>query len=422
MSKFFKLITLFCVLLINTNLQAAQLLVGADYLDVNTGKIHTKKVIGIENDKIIYIGTRTQAPAKNWTEIDLNGKTLLPGLSDSHVHLVGKTGVFGYESLKFSLANHTISGVVNAQKTLMAGFTTVRNLGAPAYADVALRDAIAEGEIPGPRMLVAGPSIGITGGHCDSNLLPFEYKTQAEGVANGPWAVRKKVRQNNKYGANVIKFCGTGGVLSKGTKIGAQQFTLEEMTALVDEAHLLGLKVAVHAHGKDGIQTALKAGVDSVEHASLISDESIKLAKKLGTFLSMDVYVSDYILSEGEAAGILPESLDKERKVGKLQRERFRAAVKAGAKIAFGTDAGVYPHGINARQFSKMVEWGMTPLQAIQSATIGNAELFGLEKEIGSIEVGKFADIIAVSNNPLESIKILENIDFVMKAGIIYKN
>jgi len=422
MNRFYAALSLLITVFYCSTIIANTLLIGGNILDVKSGDIHNDKVIGITENKISYIGSRKNVPENNWTEINLKGATLLPGLSDSHVHLTGKTGVFGYESLQYSLPSKTISGVVNANKTLMAGFTTVRNLGAPGYADVALRDAIAKGEIPGPRMLVAGPSIGITGGHCDSNLLPFEYKIEAEGVANGPWAVRKKVRQNNKYGVDVIKFCGTGGVLSKGTKIGAQQFTLEEMTALVDEAHLLGLKVAVHAHGKEGIQTALQAGVDSIEHASLITDESIKLAKKQGTFLSMDIYVSDYILSEGEAAGILPESLEKERQVGKLQRQRFQAAVKANAKIAFGSDAGVYPHGINARQFSKMVEWGMSPLQAIQASTIGNAELFGLQTQLGSLEIGKFADIIAVKANPLDDIQTLEKVSFVMKEGIVYKN
>jgi imidazolonepropionase-like amidohydrolase len=280
--------------------------------------------------------------------------------------------------------------------------------------------AINDGEVPGPRIIPAGMALGITGGHCDNNLLPYEYDVTAGGVADGPWAVRQKVRQNKKYGAEVIKFCGTGGVLSKGTSLGAQQFTLEEMSAIVDEAHLLGLKVAVHAHGTKGIQTALEAGVDSVEHASMISDESIALAVAHGAYLSMDIYVSDFILSEGEAAGILEESLAKERQIGRIQRERFKAAVDAGAKIAFGTDAGVYRHGLNARQFAYMVDWGMTPIQAIQAATIANAALFGLEDEIGSIAVGKSADIIAVDANPLQDIRALEDVDFVMARGTVY--
>lgn len=402
--------------------QAEQtLLTGGDLLDVETGRLETGQDILIEDGLIKAVGPAgTLATEASARRINMNGATLLPGLSDSHVHLTGRSDVHGYRRLTISTPRAAISGVANAKKTLRAGFTTVRNLGAPGFADVDLMTAINEGEVPGPRIIPAGRSIGITGGHCDSNLLPYEYRDSSGGVADGPWAVRQKVRENNKYGAQVIKFCGTGGVLSKGTKIGAQQFSLEEMTAIVDEAHLLGLKVAVHAHGTDGINTALEAGVDSVEHASLISDAGIAKAKAQGTFLSMDVYVSDFILSEGEAAGILPESLEKERQVGRAQRERFRAAVTAGARIAYGTDAGVYTHGLNGRQFQFMVDWGMTPIQAIQAATIRNAELFGLADEIGSITPGKQADIIAVDGNPLENVRELEDVDFVMKGGVVF--
>jgi len=399
------------------------LLTGGDVLDVQRERIVQNQDILIENDTIIAIATRGSIPtAPDATIVDMAGATLLPGLSDSHVHLTSRSDVHGYRRLTVSTPRAAISGVANARKTLRAGFTTVRNLGAPGFADVDLKNAIDEGEVPGPRIIPAGRSLGITGGHCDSNLLPYEYNQTAGGVADGPWAARNKVRENKKYGAEVIKFCGTGGVLSKGTSIGAQQFSLEEMTAIVDEARLLGLKVAVHAHGTNGIQAALTAGVDSVEHASMISDEGIALAIANGTYLSMDVYVSDFILSEGEAAGILPESLDKERQVGRIQRERFQAAVEAGANMAFGTDAGVYSHGLNGRQFAYMVEWGMTPMQAIQAATIGNAALFGLEDQIGSIEVGKSADIIAVAGNPLTNIRELEDIDFVMARGSIFVN
>ncbi|MEM7006666.1 MAG: amidohydrolase family protein [Pseudomonadota bacterium] len=392
-------------------------LTGGNIVDVQTGDIMTDTNIIVEDDRIVSIGERGRGIDRT---IDLRGAYVLPGLSDSHVHLTSRSDVHGYRRLTVSSQAAAISGVVHADRTLKAGFTTVRNLGGPAYADVALRDAIDNGEIPGPRMLVAGPSIGITGGHCDNNLLPFEYDVEAEGVANGPWEVREKVRQNVKYGASVIKFCGTGGVLSRGTRIGAQQFTQEEMSAIVDEAHLLGVKVAVHAHGTDGIRTALNAGVDSVEHASLIDDAGIVQAVEQGTYLSMDVYVSDFILAEGEAAGILEESLAKERQVGRAQRERFQAAVEAGANIAFGTDAGVYTHGLNGRQFAYMVEWGMTPLQAIQASTIGNATLFGMEADIGSIEAGKYADLIAVQGNPLDNVQELETVDFVMKGGEVY--
>ena len=396
---------------------------GGNVIDVRTGEVMNGSSILVEDGRITGIGSENSLGLDgSETILDMTGAWLLPGLSDSHVHLTSTATDNGYQGLGVSLPRATISGVVNAGKTLRAGFTTVRNVGAGGYADVALRDAIMEGDIPGPRVIPAGVALGITGGHCDTNLLPFEYRDSAEGVADGPWAVRQKVRQNVKYGAEVIKFCGTGGVLSKGTKIGAQQFTAEEMEAIVDEAHLLGLKVAVHAHGANGIRTAIEAGVDSVEHSSLIDDESIELAVDRGTFLSMDIYVSDFILSEGEAVGILPESLEKERQVGQAQRESFERAVDAGARIAFGTDAGVYDHGLNGRQFAYMVEWRMSPLEAIQAATINNAALFGLSDSIGALEVGKEADIIAVEGNPLEDIRELEDVDFVMVDGAAFMN
>lgn len=398
------------------------LLAGGNVVDVERGVVMDGHDVLVEDGKIKAIGRAGTLSASGVARVDMTGAWLLPGLSDSHVHLTSRSDLHGYRSLAVSTPRAAISGVANAEKTLRAGFTTVRNLGAPGFTDVDLKDAIDSGEIPGPRIIPAGQAIGITGGHCDDNLMPYEAQSRAGGVADGPWAVRAKVRENKKYGAQVIKFCGTGGVLSKGTTIGAQQFSFEEMKALVDEAHELGLKVAVHAHGSKGIQTALEAGVDSIEHASLITDESLKLAVKKGAFLSMDIYVSDFILGEGEAAGILPESLEKEKIVGKAQRERFQAAVKAGAKLAFGTDAGVYAHGLNGRQFAYMVEWGMTPAEAIRSATVGNAELFGLKDEIGSLTVGKAADIIAVDGNPLADVKELEDVDFVMKGGAVFYN
>lgn len=401
--------------------QAGIVLTGADIIDVIDGKKLSGQVVAISDGKIAYVGSERRMPDGNWTEIDLSGATLMPGLSDSHVHLTSGANVHGFRRLTRSTARGAISGVVNSEITLKAGFTTVRNLGAPGFTDIDLMRAIDEGEIIGPRIIGAGQSIGITGGHCgDATLLPYEVQRKTGGRADGPWEVRQKVRENKKYGARVIKFCGTGGVLSPNTSINAQQYSLEEMKAIVDEARLLDLKVAVHAHGPRGIQSALEAGVDSVEHASMITDEGIALAVEQGTYLSMDIYVSDYILSEGEAAGILEENLAKERMVGRVQRERFQAAVEAGANMAFGSDAGVYPHGTNARQFSKMVEWGMSPMQAIQTATISNATLFGIEDEIGSITVGKAADIIAVAGDPLENIRELEDVDFVMKDGTVY--
>jgi imidazolonepropionase-like amidohydrolase len=295
-------------------------------------------------------------------------------------------------------------------------------VGAGGYADVALRDSINRGETVGPRLFVSGPLIGATGGHCDENLLPESYHAVGEGVADGPEAVAHKVREVHKYGADLIKLCATGGVLSKGDSVGAQQMTYEEMKAAVDEAHRLGLKVAAHAHGTSGINDAIRAGVDTIEHASLANDESFALAKARGAVFDMDIYNDDFILAEGAKVGMLPESLAKERTIGRLQRETFRRAVKAGVTMTFGTDAGVYPHGDNAKQFAKMVEWGMTPMQAIQAATTTASKTLGpLGDNLGSIAPGKYADIIAVEGDPLSDISRLEHVAFVMKAGVVYR-
>ncbi|MFD3392445.1 Xaa-Pro dipeptidase [Alteromonas macleodii] len=391
-------------------------------IDVANGKV-VKQAAIIVNDNIITASGRLKdlTVPNEATRIDLGNATLMPGLMDMHVHLTSDATRHGYKRLEVSLPRAAITGVKHAKATLDAGFTTVRNVGAPGFADVALRDAINAGDVVGPRMFVAGPSLGVTGGHCDSNLLPYEYDNYSEGVADGPWEVRKKVRRNIKYGATVIKFCATGGVLSKGTKVGAQQYTFEEMKALIDEAHLRGLTVATHAHGTNGIKAAIKAGVDSVEHVSLLDDEAIDLAKKNGTYFSMDIYVTEYILGEGEKAGILEESLNKERIVGKTQRENFEKAVKAGVNMIFGSDAGVYPHGDNPKQFARMVKFGMTPIQAIQAATINPARLLKQEATLGSLEKGKLADIVAVPGNPLDDMSLMEKVGFVMKDGQIVK-
>ncbi|MCP5011167.1 MAG: amidohydrolase family protein [Aestuariibacter sp.] len=403
---------------------AQTLVLKADRLiDVENGKLISNAVVVIEDDTIVAAGeARKVTFSKDSKIIELGDYTLLPGLMDMHVHLTSDATKHGYKRLADSLPRVTLTGVKHAEATLMAGFTTVRNVGAPGFADVALRDAINDGDITGPRMFVAGPSLGVTGGHCDNNLLPYEYHTVSEGVADGPWAVREKVRRNIKYGATVIKFCGTGGVLSKGTKVGVQQYTFEEMQALVDEAHMRGLTVATHAHGTDGIKTAIKAGVDSVEHVSLLDDEAIKLALKHGTYFSMDIYVTEYILSEGAKAGILEESLAKERIVGQRQRDNFAKAVKAGVKMVFGSDAGVYPHGDNGKQFARMVKFGMTPMQAIQASTINAATLLKQQEVLGSVSEGKKADIVGVKGNPLDDISLLENVGLVVKDGQIVKS
>ena len=396
---------------------------GATILEVTNGDMIKNHVVIVKDGRIDAVAPARSADIPKGIEvIDLQGHTLLPGLIDMHVHLTSGGGYHGYERLKLTDERRAILGVVHAKQTLMAGFTTVRNVGAGSFGDVALRDAINDGDIPGPRLLVSGPPIGITGGHCsDNNLLPPEYDISGEGVADGPWAARTAVRRNIKYGADLIKTCSTGGVLSKGTKVGAPQYTVEELTALVDEAHSRGLKVASHAHGAEGIINALIAGADTIEHASFIDDEGIRLAIENDAALSMDIYVTEYILGEGASAGILEESLEKERMTGATQRSNFRKAVEAGATIVYGTDAGVYPHGQNAKQLSRMTRFGMTPLQALQSATTVAADVMGLGYEVGKIEAGYAADFVAVAGNPIEQIELLEAPSAVIKGGVRYR-
>ena len=415
--------SLVLALLVAADVHAAATVINARrLLDVVSGRLLADRTVVIVDDRIVSVGrTGSVDVPPDARVIDLSDMTVLPGLIDMHVHLTGDPDAQGYRNLAASTPRNALFGAANALRTLRAGFTTVRNVGAGGFADIALRDAIDHGDVPGPRMRASGPSLGITGGHCDNNLLPPRFDSYSDGVADGPWEIRRKIRDNIKYGADVIKFCATGGVLSKGTSGGVQQYTLEEMVALVDEAHNRDRKVAAHAHGTEGIKSAIRAGVDSVEHASLIDDEGIRLALENDTFLVMDVYVSTYILEMGEAAGFLPESLAKERTVGQQQRNNFRRAHEAGVRMAFGSDAGVYPHGVNARQFAYMVEYGMSPLEAIQAATINAAELIGWSADVGRIGDGMFADVIAVRGNPLDDVTVLENVGFVMKGGEVYK-
>lgn len=392
-------------------------------VDPVNGRVVANPALIIEDGVITAVGARgALSVPEGATTIALTGKTILPGFIDMHTHIIGDASAGGYSALGLSSYHHAIVGVANAEKTLLAGFTTVRNVGAPDYADVALRNAIAEGKATGPRMFVSGPPVGIIGGHCsDDNLLPAEYGYVGAGVASGPWEMRAKVRTNIKYGVDLIKTCSTGGVFSKGTTLGSTQGTLEELTAIAEEAHARGLKVAAHAHGNAGIKNAIRAGIDTIEHASFLDDEAIRMAKERGVYLSMDIYNTEYTLAEGEANGVLEESLAKEREVGTVQRESFTKAVKAGAKIVFGTDSGVYPHGDNAKQFSRMVRFGMTPMQAIRSATSLAAEGLGQDNTLGRIAPGYSADIVAVAGDPIADISVLESVDFVMKEGVVYK-
>jgi imidazolonepropionase-like amidohydrolase len=396
----------------------------AHLLDVRSGEIR--------DDQTILFGAggtiTSVGPAKsvtlpaNVTPLEIAG-TCLPGLIDVHTHLTGDPQNSGYQGLAISVPSEAITGVKNARRTLNAGFTSVRNVGASHFTDVALRDAINDGSVEGPRMLVSGPPLGITGGHCDENLLPYDYHRVGEGVADGPWAARAKVREVVKYGADLIKVCASGGVLSKGDQPGTPQYTLEELQAIAEEAHKLGRKVAAHAHGTQSIKDAIRAGIDSIEHSSLIDDEGIALAKQRGTYLVFDIYNDDFILQEGAKSGMLPESIEKEKKLGQLQRANFRHAWQAGAKMAFGTDAGVYPHGDNAKQFVTMVEWGMPGIDAIRCATLNAADLMGWSGKVGALEPGYFADVIAVQDkDPLADISILQSVAFVMKGGVVVKD
>src|SRR5713226_1438496 len=391
-------------------------------LDVKTGKLLSDQTIVIEDGKIARVGSSAEikAPADAML-VDLSNATVLPGLIDAHVHLTADPD-FITEQLGISIPREALIGAKNARITLQAGFTTVRNVGADAYADVALRDAINAGDVPGPRMLVSGPAMGITGGHCDNNLLSYEYHVTSDGVADGIAAVQQKVRQNIKYGSDLIKVCATGGVVSKGDDPQASQYTLEELKAIVADAHRLGRKVAAHAHGAQGIRWASEAGVDSVEHASYIDDAGIAEMKKNGTYLVPTLYLGDWFLENAEKNHVPDFLLVKAKAVMPAARKNVAHAFASGVKVAFGTDAAVYPHGLNAHEFAVMVKLGLGPLQAIQAATVNDADLLGWSDKVGTIEPGNWADIIAVDGDPVKDVTTLEHVKFVMKGGEVVKN
>ena len=395
-------------------------------IDTINGRVLTDQVIIIEGDRIKEVGSGLAIPA-GATVIDLSKMTVLPGLTDAHTHITTQAGGDYYEELfRKSFIDEAVNAHIYSKRTLEAGFTTVRNVGASAFIDVALKRSIDKGDIVGPRVIPATMFIGSTGSHGDLNgfspWLDDKTPPDMSGIADGVDALRKKVRYLIKYGAEVIKFGASAGVLTEEESVGAPQFSQEEMNAIVDEAKLHGVKVCAHAHGTEAIKMAIRAGVASVEHGSLIDEEGIRMMKERGTYLDADIYNDDYILAEYAKFNTPKKIIDKERSIGRLQRENFKKAVLAGVKIAFGTDAGVYPHGWNAKQFAKMVEWGMTPMSAIQASTVNNADLFGWSDRIGSITAGKYADIVAVDGDPLQNVGILENIGFVMKGGAIYKN
>jgi len=390
-------------------------------IDTKTGAVTNNAFILIEGDKITAAGPGVTVPAEVEV-IDLKDKTVAPGLIDCHTHMTFQPGNYYDDIFRKSPIDVAVIAHVYARRTLEAGFTTVRDVGAGEFIDVALRNAINRGDVVGPRMQVATLTVGATGGHGDTNgFSPYLKFGSFSGLADGVDEIRKLIRFEVKYGADLIKMLATAGVLSEEESVGAPQFSQEEMNAIVEEAKMWGKRVAAHAHGAEGIKRAVRAGVTSIEHGSLIDDEGIKMMKERGTYLVADIYNDDYIIAEFSKLGYPDKIIEKERMVGRTQRENFQKAARAGVKLAFGTDAGVYPHGWNAKQFAHMVKWGLTPTQAIQAATVNAADLLGWNDRVGVIAPGAFADVIAVDGDPLKDVTELERVKFVMKGGVVYK-
>ncbi len=405
------------------NIESVTAIKAGRFFDSEKGEFLDNQIILIKNNLITEVGSSVKIPT-NALIIDLSKQTVLPGLIDCHTHITSQPENYLEDIFRKSPIDNAIEAHIYSERTLMAGFTTCRDVGASEYIDIALRNSINSGKTIGPRLYVSGPFIGSTGSHGDLNgFSPYIHFQQISSIADGVDAVRKQVRTNIKYGADLIKFGATAGVLTEEESVGAPQYSQDEMNAMVEEAHLWSKKVAAHAHGAIGINMAIKAGVASIEHGSFLNDEGIKLMKEHGTYLVADIYNDDYILAEYAKMGYPEKIINKEKLVGKTQRENFQKAVKAGVKMAYGTDAGVYPHGDNAKQFYYMVKFGLTPAQALQSATINAADLIGVKDKIGSISVGKLADIVAVVGNPEQDITVLATkIVFVMKDGKVYSN
>jgi imidazolonepropionase-like amidohydrolase len=404
--------------------QAEQVVVTADrMLDVLTGRYVEGPAIFIGDDgRIQSIGSLAalQVPAGT-RHINLAGKTLLPGLIDMHVHLDSPADIGGYRGLEFTDSFWQATAVGNAKAMLDAGFTTVRNVGSSNRNDVGLKQAIENGYAIGPRIVPAGYALGATGGHCDSTFLPpsLEKEDKEEGIADGIEEFRHQVRRQRKFGAEVIKVCATGGVFSRNTEPGQLQVSEPELRAIADEAHQWGVRVAAHAHGADGIKAAIRAGIDTIEHASLADDEGIRLAvaRKQPVWFAMDIYNTEYTQAEGKKNGTLEDNLRKDREIAQAQRDNFRKAHRAGVRMVFGSDAGVMPHGQVAKQFRTMVQYGMTPLEAIRAATRNAAEALGRTRDVGALAPGRFGDIVAVTGDPTRDVSVLERPDAVIKGG-----
>jgi imidazolonepropionase-like amidohydrolase len=390
--------------------------------DPTSGRMIEHPVVVISADKIQSLSEDKAAVSPTTRIIDLGNATILPGFIDVHTHLTMNVGGGGYEGLGVSIPRAALIGAKNARLTLLAGFTTVRNVGAEGYSDVALRDAIDAGDVLGPRMQVSGPPLGISGGHCDNSLLPFEFHHSAEGVADGEQAVMHRVREVIKYGADVIKFCASGGVFSKGDNPLLEQYSPAEMNVLITEAHRLGRKVATHAHSSIAIKDAVRAGVDSIEHGIFIDEEGINLMKEHHTFLVPTSYPLFWFEQHESEMHLPPWVIEKAAIIIPVAKKNVAQAFKAGVRVALGTDAGVYPHGQNGGEFWSMVQLGLAPVQALQAGTVNAAELMGWSDRVGVIRPGMFADIVAVRGDPISDIHALEHVQFVMKGGVVYKD
>ncbi len=405
--------------LFTAQVSAETTLVTADRMvDVVTGRMVESPAILVVDGRITSIGRQGAITAPTGAKtVDLKGLTLVPGFIDMHTHLTSDPTMPPFETLLRTDNYWALVGAQTGRAMLDTGFTTVRNVGSGNFDDVALKQAIDDNRLIGPRIVPAAYALGATGGHCDETYLPPSFKATSRGVADGVDALRSKVREIRKYGAEVIKVCATGGVFSRNTEPGQQQLREEELKAIADEAHMWGVKVAAHAHGANGIKAAIRAGIDTIEHASFLDDEGIKLAKERGTYLSMDIYNTDYTQAEGKKNGVLEDNLRKDRETADVQREGFRKANAAGVKLVFGSDAGVMPHALAVNQFSTMARFGMTPLQVLRSTTLTAAEALGREKDVGAIAVGRYADMVAVPGDPLADITALQKARVVLKGG-----